>query len=99
MSAAIVRYRVRPGRADENAELVRAVYDELSARQPPGFHYATFVLEDAVTFVHVAITDGDAEAPLPQLDAFRRFREGLAERCEEAPQTTRLATRIGAYGL
>jgi hypothetical protein len=99
MSAAIVRYRVKPGRADENAGLVRAVYAELAARQPPGFRYATFVLEDAVTFVHVAITEGDSEAPLPQLDAFQRFREGLAERCDEPPRTTRLSTQIGSYRL
>jgi hypothetical protein len=99
MSLAIVRYRVKPGRADENAELVRAVYAELAARQPPGFRYATFVLEDAVTFVHLAITEGDRAAPLPQLAAFQRFREGLAERCDEPPQTTRLSTQVGAYGL
>jgi hypothetical protein len=95
----IVRYRVKPGRAEENAELVRAVYAELAERQPPGFRYATFVLEDALTFVHLAITEGDHAAPLPQLAAFQRFVEDIGERCDEPPQTTRLATRIGAYGL
>ena len=57
MSAVIVRYRVKPGRAEENAELVRAVYAELAAGQPPGFHYATYALEDGVTFVHVAFME------------------------------------------
>jgi hypothetical protein len=99
MSVAIVRYRVKSGRADENADLVRAVYAELAALQPPGFRYATFVLEDAVTFVHLAITEGDGKAPLPRLAAFQRFLEGISERCDEPPQTTRLSTQIGAYGL
>jgi hypothetical protein len=99
MSAgAIVRYRVAPGFAEENARLVRAVYAELESLAPPGFRYATFLLEDGVTFVHVGVTEDGVDAPLPGLAAFRRFREGLVERCDEPPVTTRLATRIGAYG-
>ena len=35
MSAVIVRDRVKPGRSEESAELVRAVYGELAAEQPP----------------------------------------------------------------
>jgi hypothetical protein len=99
MSVTIVRYRVKPGRAEENAGLVRAVYAELAERRPAGFRYATFVLEDAVTFVHLAITEDDSAAPLPQLAAFQRFVDGIAERCDEPPQTTRMSTRIGSYGL
>jgi hypothetical protein len=99
MTAVIVRYRVKPGRAEENAELVRAVYAELAAEQPPGFRYATFVLEDGVTFTHVAFIEEGHSAPLPQLAAFRRFLDGIGERCDEPPQTTRLATRIASYGL
>jgi hypothetical protein len=99
MSATIVRYRVKPGRAEENAELVRAVYAELAASRPPGFRYATFVLEDGVTFVHVALNEDDHSTPLTQLPAFQRFREALAERCDEPPQATNLPTRIGSYGL
>jgi hypothetical protein len=99
MSAAIVRYRVKPGRAEENAELVRAVYRELAAEQPAGFRYATFVQDDGVSFVHVAISDDGQASPLPGLAAFERFREGIAERCDEQPQTTRLAERIASYRL
>ena len=49
----VVRYRVKPGRAKENAELVRAVYEELAQLAPSGFRYITSVLDDGVTFVHV----------------------------------------------
>ena len=99
MSAVVVRYRVKPGRAEENAELVRAVYAELAERRPPGFHYATHVEEDGLTFVHVGMTDDGHEPPLPQLPTFKRFTETIADRCDAPPQTTRLPTRIGSYGL
>jgi hypothetical protein len=98
MSTTIVRYRVAPGRTEENAALVRAVYAELAATHPPGFRYATYLQEDGVSFVHIAITDHDHETPLPQLPAFQRFRAGLGERCDVQPEATELTDRIGAYG-
>ena len=57
------------------------------------------VLEDGVTFVHVAFMQDGHEAPLPQLPAFQRFQRDLAERCDEAPQVTRLEAFIGSYGV
>lgn len=98
-SAVIVRYRVKPGRVEENAALVRAVYAELEERRPEGFRYATSVAEDGVTFVHVAFTEAGAPAPLPGLPAFRRFTEAIGERCDVPPETTRMPTRIGSYRI
>ncbi len=91
MRTALIRYRVKPGRAEENADLVRAVYAELAELKPPGFRYATF--RDGDAFAHVAYGD----APLQDLQAFRRFREGLEERCAERPQV--VSDTVGAYGL
>jgi hypothetical protein len=99
MHGVIVRYRVKPGRAEENAGLVRAVYAELAAEAPAGFRYATFALEDGITFAHVAFMDDGSEAPLPQIAAFRRFTEEIGERCDEPPQTTRLSALVGSYGI
>lgn len=99
MSAIIVRYRVKPGRAEENAELVRGVYAELADKQPPGFRYSTFVMEDEVTFVHIAFTEDGHSGPLPALPAFQSFLAAIAERCEEPPQTTQLSEQIGSYRL
>ncbi len=99
ISATIVRYRVRPGFAAENAELVAAVYDELHELEPEGLRYATFALEDGVSFVHVAITDEGHDAPLTRQASFARFRESLAERCDEPPQVTRLAGPVGSYRM
>ena len=91
MSTALIRYRVKPGRAEENAELVRAVYAELAELSPPGFRYATF--RDGDTFTHVAFGD----SPLETLTAFARFREGLDERCEEPPRVSH--DLVGEYAL
>ncbi len=55
MRQVIVRYRLKPDQVERNEALVRAVYDELARAQPDGFHYATFKLEDGVSFVHVAV--------------------------------------------
>ena len=99
MSAVVVRYRVKAGQAEENAALVRAVYAQLAERQPAAFRYATFVLEDEVTFVHVAFGADSANASLTELPAFKEFQRELAARCDEPPQVTRLATPVGSYGF
>jgi hypothetical protein len=99
MNAVIVRYRVKPGRGEENAELARSVYAALDAQAPEGFRYATFVLDDGVSFVHIAFSEGGEPAPLVQLPAFQEFQRGLAERCDEPPKLQSLTSGVGSYGL
>ena len=41
MTQTVVRYRVKPDRAEENARLVRAVYEELREVKLEGFRYVT----------------------------------------------------------
>jgi hypothetical protein len=95
MNGTIVTYRVHPGRTEENAARIRAVYEELAALAPPDYRYATFLREDGLSFVHIAF--GEGEAPLPQLAAFREFRAALPS--EQAPETVRLTTVVGSYRL
>ena len=40
MSHTMVTYTVKPGREQENAALVRAVFEELAQTRPAGFRYA-----------------------------------------------------------
>ena len=94
MGQVMVRYRVKPERVAENEALVRAVYMELEQARPAGLRYATYKLEDGVTFVHVAASEGDS--PLPRLAAFRRVVDGVAERCDEPPVTTAFE-QVGAF--
>jgi hypothetical protein len=91
----MVRYKVKPDRVAENEALVRAVYEELAATEPPGLRYATFRLEDGVTFVHLATVEGDGN-PLADVEAFARFQAGIRDRCDEPPVATQAQT-IGSY--
>jgi hypothetical protein len=95
MRQVMVRYKVKPDRVAENEALVRAVYDELHRTEPAGLRYATFRLDDGVSFVHVAETD-DGQNPLTEVEAFARFQEGIRERCDEPPVVTALDA-IGSY--
>lgn len=97
MRQVMVRYKVKPDRAAENEELVRAVYDELARTEPAGLRYATFQLDDGVSFLHLAKTE-DEHSPLSQVKAFKRFQENIDERCDEAPIVTELR-EIGSFGL
>ena len=95
----MVRYKVKSGEAAANEALVRNVYEELRQTAPAGFHYATFVLDDGVSFVHVASSESaDGSNPLLEMAAFRAFQEGIAERCDEPPTPAHLR-EVGSYGF
>ena len=96
MRQVMVRYKVKPDRVAENEELVRAVYDELGGVAPAGLRYATFRLEDGVSFVHLAIQTEDGPTPLAKLGAFQRFQAHIRERCDEPPAVTDVSL-IGSY--
>jgi len=98
MRQVMVSYKVKPEHVAENEALVRDVYEELGRVAPDGIRYATFRLEDGVSFVHVALQSDDGPSPLPELSAFRRFAAGIEDRCDEPP-AFRTLQPIGAYGL
>ncbi len=99
MKHVIVRYKVKPERAAENEELIRAVYAELHQKKPTRLHYATFQLDDGVSFVHLASNDTeDGPSPLSTAQAFKRFQENIDERCEERPVASSVR-EIGSYRL
>ena len=99
MKKHMVSYKVRPGRAAENERAAAAVYEALHAARPAGLRYATFRLEDGVSFVHiVAHAEADGSNALTSLPAFKAFAEGVRERCAEPPVRVEL-TEIGSYGF
>ena len=85
MRQVMVRYKVKPDRAEENEQLVRAVYEELAATAPPALRYATFRLDDGVSFVHIATVEGAHNA-----------LADVRDRCEEPPVVTELH-EVGSY--
>lgn len=97
MKRIIVRYKVKADKAEENIQYIQAVFDALNDAKPDGFRYASFQLEDGVSFVHMASIETEDESnPLPQFDAFKAFVSDIGERCEEPPQAM-AATTLGAY--
>lgn len=97
MTTTVVRYRTTPEQADENERLVREVFAELAESKPEGFRYATFRLEDGVSFVHVAVLDSGVN-PLLSSPAFAAFQADIGSRCVEGPAPA-AATVIGNFRL
>ena len=96
-SAKVIRYKTKPEAGDENERLVRAVFAELEKQDPGGLHYATIRLDDGVSFVHVAVLDGD-DNPLMASAAFAEFQSGLQDRCTEPPAPVD-GTVVGSYRM
>jgi hypothetical protein len=94
----LVRYRTKPEEAERNERLIAKVFEELRAKSPEGVRYLVLKLEDD-TFLHfVTVETGDGTSPIPGLEAFRSFQDGITERCIEPPRS-QAATVIGSYRM
>lgn len=99
MRHVMVRYRIKPEHVAENERLVRAVYDELHRVDPAGLRYATFRLDDGVSFVHLATLEADdGTSPLSDLQAFDEFQRDLDSRCDDRPVLTKMH-EVGSFGV
>jgi hypothetical protein len=78
----MVTYTVKPGREKENADLVRAVFDELAQARPTGLRYAVFYLPDSRQFIHL-YTDEGSTTGVQGLDSFKAFVSGAEDRHEQ----------------
>ena len=94
MKRVMVSYRVKPESVAANEALVRAVYEELRLTQPEGMRYATFRLDDGVSFVHINLSDGGNA--LNELAAFKAFQDRIGERLDEGPTVSEPSV-IGSY--
>jgi hypothetical protein len=85
----MIRYKVKRDQVEHDVELLRGFFAELAATQPDGLRYATYQLDDRVSFVHlVETTTGPGE--FARLPAFQRYRSTVADRCDEPPVLTEL---------
>ena len=61
---------MKADKADENRQLIEAVFTALKEASPPNLRYASFVQEDGVSFVHIAsIETDDGSSPLDTIAA------------------------------
>ena len=99
MKRVLVRYKVKAGRAAENEAYIKKVFEELKRTGPEGLRYASFKLDDGVSFVHLAsIETEDGSNPLAETAAFKAFQAEIRDRCEEPPLAVDLH-EIGSYGF
>jgi hypothetical protein len=95
----IVKYTIKPNRADENEKLSRAVFAQLRANHPP--HVAYTLLRDGNEFLHVFInTKEDDASAVTELPLFKEFSRNLEERYQAPPELTRFRLKLlESYGL
>jgi hypothetical protein len=84
MRYTMVTYTVKPGREEENAALVRSVFDELAQTRPAGFRYAVFQDAESRQFVHLYTDEGASSGSLQELPSFQAFVSGAQDRHEQA---------------
>jgi hypothetical protein len=97
MKRVMVRYKVKAARAAENERYIARVFEQLAREKPPGLRYASFKLDDGVSFVHIASFEGaPGTNPLGGLSAFKAFTAEIRDRCEEAPVAVDLK-EVGSY--
>lgn len=91
MQGVKVTYRVRPDYVETNKANIAAVMNELKTLDDPGVRYAVFIEEDGQTFNHfAAYRDDNAAEVIPNLEAFKHFREQLMGGVETPPESTDL---------
>ena len=97
MPRVIVKYKVKSDRSEENIEYINQVFKALQKTSPEGLRYASFVLEDGLSFIHIAsIETEDGSNPLASLPEFQAFVTDIASRCEEPPLPF-AADLLGSY--
>jgi hypothetical protein len=96
MKLTVVRYRTKPEAAQENVRLIKQVFQQLQAKSPAGVRYLAMRLDDD-TFIHVSTVE-DGDSPIPKLEAFGSFQNGIKERCVELPRASAV-TIVGSYRM
>ena len=79
---------MKPGREEENAALVRAVFEELAQTRPDGLRYAVFYIPDSRQFIHL-YTDEGSPTGVQGLDSFKAFVAGAEDRHEQPANVAR----------
>ena len=78
MQAVKVQYTVKPEFVDENKANIRKVMAAIRENPIPGMLYASFVLDDGQTFVHINMAvDQETLGKIGDLTEFGEFRAAL----------------------
>lgn len=97
--ATIVRYTTKPGRADENEALARAVFTELRSgpRQPLAYALLRHGDDFLHLFLNLAADDADG---LVELQSFKAFTAAGGDRWAAPPDLARHSMQlVDAFGF
>ena len=99
MTRLMVRYKVRLEESAANEHAIEAVFAQLWEQSLPGLRYASFKLDDGVSFVHIFAGEDDHDREtLRSLPAFKAFSAAVRDRCEEQPVVIQL-NEVGSYRM
>ena len=80
MKRTLVRYKIKPEQVQENARLIKLVFEELKTKSPDNARYMVLQLDDG-NFVHFATVESmDGNHPITSLGGF----SGLPKRHQRA---------------
>jgi hypothetical protein len=96
MNRTLVIYATKPEHAEENARLIRSVFDELQTQAPEGLRYTVLRYGEG-QFLHL-VEQRDGAPSLPDFEAFRAFQKGATERWLTRPEVSEV-TVVGSYGV
>jgi hypothetical protein len=97
--ATIVRYTAKPGRAEENEALARAVFTELRGKPAQALAYALLRNGDDFLHLFLNLAADDADGVVG-LESFKAFAASGAERWTAPPDLARHTMRlVDAYGF
>ncbi|OHV20505.1 hypothetical protein BBK14_27730 [Parafrankia soli] len=96
MSAMLLRTKVKPEKAAEVEAAVKSLFAALDQARPQGIRYASYRLEDGVTYVVLLQVEEGIENPLPKVPEFLEFQQNLRGWLAEPPAPEQL-TVIGDY--
>jgi hypothetical protein len=96
MNQTLVIYTTKPEHIEENARLIRSVFDELQAQAPKGLRYRVLRYGEG-RFLHL-VEQRDGAPSLADFEAFHAFQKGASERWLVRPEVSEV-TVVGSYGI
>ena len=96
-----VQYTVKPEYVDQNKANINQVMSDLKALNNPNTKYASYIEEDGVTFMHLAMyPDEETAKLLSNLPSFAKFRKELKEsQPVSAPKATSMTLAGAAFEI
>ena len=97
MKAVQVVYTVQPEYVEQNKANIRKVMETLHSNPIQGMYYASFTLDDGVTFVHINMArDQETMDKLQEVEAFTEFRMALKASGPVSPPKSESLNLVGA---